>query len=51
MSLCEEKEEKDVVHDQNKRAASPGPSCVSMRSDGSMPEHRNFSTGSVNINP
>ncbi|KAI2647535.1 NLR family CARD domain-containing protein 3 [Labeo rohita] len=51
MSLCEEKEEKDVVHDQNKTAASPGPSCVSMRSDRSMTEHRNFSTGSVNINP
>ncbi|XP_050957029.1 NACHT, LRR and PYD domains-containing protein 12 [Labeo rohita] len=51
MSLCEEKEEKDVVHDQNKTAASPASSCVSMRSDGSMPEPQNFSTGSVNINP
>ncbi|KAK2907357.1 hypothetical protein Q8A67_006342 [Cirrhinus molitorella] len=36
---------------KRKRSASPEPSCVSMRSDKSMPESLNFSTGSVTSNP
>ncbi|XP_042587967.1 LOW QUALITY PROTEIN: NACHT, LRR and PYD domains-containing protein 3-like [Cyprinus carpio] len=51
MSLYEERE-KDDVHYQNKRAASPVSSCVSMRSDRSMPEPPlKFSTGSMTFNP
>ncbi|XP_050960636.1 protein NLRC3 [Labeo rohita] len=42
---------KEDVHYQNKRVASPEPSCVSMRSDRSMPEPPTFSTGSVAFNP
>uniref|UniRef100_A0A8C2JA47 Uncharacterized protein n=1 Tax=Cyprinus carpio TaxID=7962 RepID=A0A8C2JA47_CYPCA len=49
VSLHEEREVKDV-HYQNKRAASPEPSCVSMRSDQSMPEPLHFSTGAVTFN-
>ncbi|KAF4114004.1 hypothetical protein G5714_004227 [Onychostoma macrolepis] len=48
MSHCEEREEVDI---QNKRAASPEPSCVSMRSDQSMPEPLNFSDGPATFNP
>ncbi|XP_050963600.1 NACHT, LRR and PYD domains-containing protein 12 isoform X1 [Labeo rohita] len=36
VSLSEEGEKSVVVHYQNQRAASPEPSCVSMKSDGSM---------------
>ncbi|KAK2896276.1 hypothetical protein Q8A67_010764 [Cirrhinus molitorella] len=36
---------------ENKRAASPEPSCVSMKSDASMPGPLDFSTGSVTFNP
>uniref|UniRef100_A0A8C2F0V4 Uncharacterized protein n=1 Tax=Cyprinus carpio TaxID=7962 RepID=A0A8C2F0V4_CYPCA len=50
MSLYEGREEDDV-HYQNKRAASPEPSCVSMRSDQYMPEPLKFSTESVTFNP
>ncbi|KAF4114456.1 hypothetical protein G5714_004679 [Onychostoma macrolepis] len=35
-SPCEVREDGDFVHYQNQRAASPEPSCVSMKSDGSM---------------
>ncbi|KAL1263606.1 hypothetical protein QQF64_006345, partial [Cirrhinus molitorella] len=51
MSLYEEREKEDVVYDQNKGAASPEPSCVSMKSDASMPGPLDFSTGSVTFNP
>ncbi|XP_016318412.1 protein NLRC3-like [Sinocyclocheilus anshuiensis] len=50
MNLYEERE-KDDVHYQNKRAAPPEPSCVSMRSDQSMPHPLHFSAGSVTFNP
>ncbi|KTG36231.1 hypothetical protein cypCar_00035895 [Cyprinus carpio] len=50
MSHYEEREEDDV-HYQNKRAASPESSCVSVRSDQSMPHSPNFSAGSVTFNP
>ncbi|XP_059422895.1 NACHT, LRR and PYD domains-containing protein 12-like isoform X1 [Carassius carassius] len=50
MSLYEEREE-DNVHYQNNRAASPEPSCVSMKSDQSMPHSPNFSDRSVIFNP
>ncbi|KAL1250479.1 hypothetical protein QQF64_018275, partial [Cirrhinus molitorella] len=49
MSLYEERQEDDVDC-QNKRAASPEPSCVSMRSDASMNKPPQFSTGSVTSN-
>ncbi|XP_026099331.1 NACHT, LRR and PYD domains-containing protein 3-like [Carassius auratus] len=50
MSLHEERGlEND--HYQNKRAASSEPSCVSMRSEQSMPEPLHFSTGAVTFNP
>ncbi|XP_050960153.1 NACHT, LRR and PYD domains-containing protein 3 isoform X2 [Labeo rohita] len=42
---------KEDVHYQNKRVASPEHSRVSMRSNRSMPEPYNFSTGSVAFNP
>ncbi len=35
-STDEEREEEDVVHCQNQSAASPDPSCVSMKSDRSI---------------
>ncbi|XP_073690394.1 NLR family CARD domain-containing protein 3-like [Garra rufa] len=43
MSLYEEREDGDVVHCQNQRAASPEPSCVSMKSDASMGVPTSFS--------
>ncbi|KAL1268584.1 hypothetical protein QQF64_033947, partial [Cirrhinus molitorella] len=46
MSLCEEREEGDGL-----RAASPEPSCVSMKSDESMNPLHNFSDETVNFNP
>ncbi|KAI2645140.1 NLR family CARD domain-containing protein 3 [Labeo rohita] len=51
MNLYEEREEEDNVPYQNKRTASLEPSCVFMRSEASIPEPINFSTGSVTINP
>ncbi len=50
MSLCEEREEEDI-HYQNKRTASPEPSCVSMRSNVSMIQPPKFSDGPVTFNP
>ncbi|XP_058625659.1 NACHT, LRR and PYD domains-containing protein 13-like isoform X2 [Onychostoma macrolepis] len=43
--------EEDDVDYQNKRSSSPEPSCLSMRSDRSMPTTPNFSLGSVTFNP
>ncbi|XP_043118262.1 NACHT, LRR and PYD domains-containing protein 13-like [Puntigrus tetrazona] len=43
MSLCEKKEEEEDVHTD--KAASPEPSCVSMKSDMSMPTPLAFSDG------
>ncbi|XP_056117900.1 protein NLRC3-like [Rhinichthys klamathensis goyatoka] len=43
MSVCEEREEEAAVHTQ--RAASPGFSCVSMKSDSSMGNPPVFSDG------
>lgn len=51
MSGYEEKEEEDVVHYQKRRAASPEPSLVSMKSDNSMGELRNFSGKTETLNP
>ncbi|KAG1968292.1 NACHT, LRR and PYD domains-containing protein 3-like [Pimephales promelas] len=51
MSSSEEKEEQDVVHFQNKRAASPEPSLVSMKSDESMGAPHNFCDETVTFNP
>ncbi|ROL08884.1 NACHT, LRR and PYD domains-containing protein 3 [Anabarilius grahami] len=51
MSGYEEKEEEDVVHYQKRRAASPEPSLVSMKSDNSMGELRNFSGKTETFNP
>ncbi len=50
MSLYEEREVEDIHH-QNERAASPEPSCVSMRSARSMPEPPKFSDELVTFNP
>ncbi|XDV25682.1 hypothetical protein PO909_029557 [Leuciscus waleckii] len=48
MSLYEERdEEKDVVHYQNQRAASPEPSLMSMKSDESMGAPHNLSDESM----
>ncbi|XP_051746127.1 NACHT, LRR and PYD domains-containing protein 3-like isoform X7 [Ctenopharyngodon idella] len=47
MSGYEEREEENVVHYQNQRAASPEPSLMSMKSDGSMGAPHNFSDGSM----
>ncbi|XP_050957054.1 protein NLRC3-like [Labeo rohita] len=50
MSLNEEREEGDVVH-QNHRAASPKPSCVSMKSEQSMGAPILFSDEAVTFYP
>ncbi|KAF4114038.1 hypothetical protein G5714_004261 [Onychostoma macrolepis] len=51
MSLYEEGEEGDVVYYQNQRAASPKPSCVSMKSEQSMGAPIYFSDEAVTFNP
>jgi len=51
MSSSEEKEEQDVVHFQNQRAASPETSLVSMKSDESMGAPHNFCDETVTFNP
>uniref|UniRef100_A0A8C1VF53 NACHT, LRR and PYD domains-containing protein 3-like n=1 Tax=Cyprinus carpio TaxID=7962 RepID=A0A8C1VF53_CYPCA len=50
MSLYEEREDGDVVHYQNQRAASPEPSCLSVKSDASMEVPIRFSDGTVTSN-
>ncbi|XP_050989003.1 NACHT, LRR and PYD domains-containing protein 3 isoform X2 [Labeo rohita] len=50
MSLCEKREqEEEDVHTH--KATSPGPSCVSMKSDASMGIPVNFSDGAVTSDP
>ncbi|KAL0149528.1 hypothetical protein M9458_055055, partial [Cirrhinus mrigala] len=51
MSLYEEREEGDVAHYQNHRAASPKPSCVSMKSEQSMGAPILFSDEAETFNP
>ncbi|XP_051746143.1 NACHT, LRR and PYD domains-containing protein 3-like isoform X21 [Ctenopharyngodon idella] len=53
MSGCEEKEkeEEEVVHYQNQRAASPEPSLISMKSEGSIRAPLNFSGKTATFNP
>lgn len=54
MSGCEEREEEeeeDVVHYQSQRAASPEPSFISMKSDGSIRALINFSDKTETFNP
>ncbi|KAL1276142.1 hypothetical protein QQF64_035765, partial [Cirrhinus molitorella] len=45
------KEEKDIVHYQNQRAASPEPSCVSLKSEESIEQPPNLCDGVVTFNP
>uniref|UniRef100_A0A8C1ZRC9 NACHT domain-containing protein n=1 Tax=Cyprinus carpio TaxID=7962 RepID=A0A8C1ZRC9_CYPCA len=47
LSPCEVREEGDFVHYQNQRAASPEPSCVSLKSDRSMHHPPDLSDGTV----
>ncbi|ROI68666.1 NLR family CARD domain-containing protein 3 [Anabarilius grahami] len=49
MSLCEKREEEDDV--QTHKAASPDPSCVSMKSDTSMGNPPDLSNGAVTSDP
>ncbi|XP_051746136.1 NACHT, LRR and PYD domains-containing protein 3-like isoform X14 [Ctenopharyngodon idella] len=51
MSGYEEREEENVVHYQNQRAASPEPSLMSMKSEGSIRAPLNFSGKTENFNP
>ncbi|XP_026100431.1 NACHT, LRR and PYD domains-containing protein 12 [Carassius auratus] len=51
MSNYEEREEADIVHYQNQSAASPEPSCVSIKSDVSINLPPYLSDGSVTIDP
>ncbi|XP_059361562.1 NACHT, LRR and PYD domains-containing protein 12-like isoform X3 [Carassius carassius] len=51
MSLYEDREERDVVYYENQRASSSEPSCVSMKSDGSMKHPVTFSDGPGTSNP
>ncbi|XP_016408500.1 uncharacterized protein LOC107740566 [Sinocyclocheilus rhinocerous] len=51
MSHYEEREEADIVHYQNQSAASPEPSCVSIKSDVSINLPPYLSDGSVTIDP
>ncbi|XP_043111069.1 NACHT, LRR and PYD domains-containing protein 12-like isoform X2 [Puntigrus tetrazona] len=51
MSFYEERKEEDVDHTQYLREASPEPSCVSMRSDGSMRDRPKFSDAPVTFEP
>ncbi|XP_043085147.1 NLR family CARD domain-containing protein 3-like [Puntigrus tetrazona] len=51
MSLCWKKEEHDDIHYENQRAASPEPSCVSMKSDTSMTQPIHFSDGTITFDP
>ncbi|XP_026135053.1 NACHT, LRR and PYD domains-containing protein 3 isoform X1 [Carassius auratus] len=50
MSLNEEREDGDVVHYQNQRAASPELSCLSVKSDASMEIPIKFSHGTGTLN-
>ncbi|KAK9969984.1 hypothetical protein ABG768_028125 [Culter alburnus] len=47
MSLYEERKEEDVFQSQNQGAASPSPSCVSMKSDASINQPPLLSDGAV----
>ncbi|XP_026065963.1 NACHT, LRR and PYD domains-containing protein 3 isoform X2 [Carassius auratus] len=51
MSLYEDREEGDVVYHENQRASSSEPSCVSIKSDGSMKHPITFSDGPGTSNP
>ncbi|XP_067248860.1 NACHT, LRR and PYD domains-containing protein 3-like isoform X1 [Chanodichthys erythropterus] len=51
MNLYGEREEQDVVYDQNQRAASPEPSCVSLKSEESIHQPPNLCDGTVNSSP
>ncbi|XP_016103918.1 NACHT, LRR and PYD domains-containing protein 3-like [Sinocyclocheilus grahami] len=51
MSHNEEREEADIVHYQNQNAASPEPSCVSIKSDVSINLPPYLSDGPVTIDP
>uniref|UniRef100_A0A9J8AI52 NACHT, LRR and PYD domains-containing protein 12-like n=1 Tax=Cyprinus carpio carpio TaxID=630221 RepID=A0A9J8AI52_CYPCA len=51
MSHYEEREEADIVHYQNQSAASPEPSCVSIKSDISINLPPYLSDGSMTIDP
>ncbi|XP_058605890.1 NACHT, LRR and PYD domains-containing protein 3-like isoform X1 [Onychostoma macrolepis] len=48
MRVCEKREQEDV---HTHKAASPEPSCASMKSDASMPQPLNLSDGAVTSDP